>query len=159
MQHTAQHLQETIEKVLPLLHKIKDADATVKPAPDKWSAKEIMGHLVDSACNNHQKFVRTIQEDGIKFPPYEQDAWVNIQRYNDIPWNELLQLWQVYNHHIAHIMRQIPDAALPNRIQIGKSEPFTLDFIVRDYPEHMKHHLLEVLPDADFLANKFEMVY
>lgn len=159
MQQTAQHLLDTLDKALPLLKKISDETASAKPKHGKWSYKEIIGHLVDSAANNHQKFVRTIQEDGLKFPPYEQEAWVRIQQYNEADWHQLLQLWDVYNRHLAHIIGRIPDAALPNQIAIGKSEPFSLDFIVRDYPEHLKHHLRAILPDADFLQNNFKMVY
>ena len=159
MQPIAQHLLDTLQKALPLLQQISDADASVKPAPHKWSYKEIIGHLLDSASNNQQKFVRCIQQTGTNMPPYEQDAWVAIQRYNDTAWNDLLNVWYALNNHIAHVMKHIPVNTLEHEIYIGDKGPFTLAFIVRDYPEHLKHHLKAILPDAGFLQNSFRMVY
>lgn len=156
---TSQHLLDTIQKALPLLQQISDADASIKPVPEKWSYKEIIGHLIDSAGNNQQKFVRCIQQNGVNMPPYEQDTWVAIQHYNDADWNHVLNTWYTINTHIAHIMQHIPAGALQNEIYIGDKGPYTLEFIVRDYPEHLKHHLKAILPVADFLHNDFKMVY
>lgn len=159
MQSNAQHLLNTIQKAIPLLQQISDADACVKPAPGKWSYKEIIGHLIDSAGNNQQKFVRCIQQSGVNMPPYEQDPWVAIQHYNDANWKDVLGTWFELNKHIAHIMQHVPENTLQNEIYIGDKGPFTLEFIVRDYPEHLKHHLKAILPQADFLQNVFKMVY
>lgn len=159
MQNVAQHLLDTIQKALPSLQQISDADASVKPAPHKWSYKEIIGHLVDSASNNQQKFVRCIQQSGVNMPPYEQDTWVAIQHYNNADWKNVLLVWYEMNKHIAHIMQHIPSSALQNEIYIGNKGPYTLEFIVRDYPEHLKHHLKAILPRADFLQHNFKMVY
>lgn len=159
MHNTAEHLLDTIEKALALLQPISNADASEKPAPGKWSYKEIIGHLIDSAGNNQQKFVRCIQQSGTSMPPYEQDNWVAIQHYNSANWNTLLSLWYEMNKHIAHIMMHLPADGLQNEIYIGDKGPFALEFIVRDYPEHLKHHLKAILPDADFLQNVFKMVY
>jgi hypothetical protein len=159
MQAVAQHLLDTINKALPLLQQIHDADASIRPAPNKWSYKEIIGHLIDSATNNQQKFVRCIQQSGVHMPPYEQDPWVAIQHYNDAGWKDILNAWYAMNEHIAHIMKHIPQDSLQNEIYIGDKGPYTLDFIVRDYPEHLKHHLKAILSTADFLSNEFNMVY
>jgi hypothetical protein len=159
MQDVVQHLLDTTQKALPLLQQINDADASVKPAPNKWSYKEIIGHLLDSASNNQQKFVRCIQQSGVTMPPYEQDAWVAIQHYNNADWNDILAVWFEMNKHIAHIMQHIPVGTFQNEIYIGDKGPFTLEFIVHDYPEHLKHHLKAILPQADFLQNVFRMVY
>ena len=83
MEKTAQHLLETIEQALPLLQKITDEAASEKPNPDKWSKKEILGHLIDSASNNQHKFVRTIQATThLDFVGYAQNFWVDAQQYN-----------------------------------------------------------------------------
>jgi hypothetical protein len=155
----AQHLTDTINKSLPLLQQIHDAEASVKSAPNKWSQKEIIGHLIDSASNNQQKFVRCIQQSGVHMPPYEQDPWVAIQHYNDADWKDVLNTWYAINTHLAHIMKHIPQDSLQNEIYIGEKGLYTLEFIVRDYPEHLKHHLKAILPSADFLHNEFKMVY
>jgi hypothetical protein len=144
---------------MPLLSEIDDQTASQKPAPNKWSPKEIIGHLIDSATNNQQKFIRCIPASGVFFPAYEQDAWVSLQHYNEVPWLELLSLWQALNRHIAHVIRHIPHSAYLHNITIGNAGPFTLEFIARDYPEHLKHHLRTILPTAAFLENHFRMVY
>jgi hypothetical protein len=153
------NLLAVVQQSMPLLRNIPDEDASAKPAPGKWSRKEIIGHLLDSACNNQQKFVRTILEDENYFPPYAQDEWVDAQRYNDADWQDLLNLWEAYNIQLAHLIKNIPDNALQNKIFIGDKGPYTLGFIAADYVEHMKHHLMAVLPEANFLSNYFKMIY
>lgn len=159
MKHTALQLLNTMQQALPLLRTITDADASIKPAPDKWSKKEIIGHLIDSAANNHQKFVRTTMHAKLDFPPYAQDEWVAVQRYNDASWQNILNLWEDYNIHLSHIIQHLPEDALQNTIFIGGKGPFTLEFIAQDYVEHLKHHLKAVLPEAEFLSNYFKNVY
>jgi hypothetical protein len=159
MKEVARHLIETIEKALPLLHDISDDAASIKPGADKWSAKEIIGHLIDSANNNQQKFVRAMQEDGVHFPPYEQDWWVSCQHYNEENREQLLEVWKYMNLHLAHIMQHIPANTLQHNLYIGNTGPYKLEFIVTDYVEHLKHHLKQILPAESFLNNSFEMVY
>ena len=159
MQKTATHIREIIEKVMPILEKISDENASLKPQPSKWSKKEIIGHLIDSACNNQQKFVRTMANSHTDFVGYTQDFWVENQAYNLANWQDLLSFWQNYNLHIAHIIENVLPEKLKNTISIQGSEPFTLAFIMSDYAEHLKHHLKQILPDADFLENKFGNVY
>jgi hypothetical protein len=159
MKQVANHLLETVKLCLPLLQVISDEEASLKPAPEKWSKKEIMGHLVDSACNNQMKFIRTMQQNEVVVPGYNQDYWVSSQHYNEKDWQQLITLWQTMNGHIAHIIYHAPVQSLEHRIHIQDSEAFTLKFIMQDYPEHMKHHLKAVLPHADFLASAFRMVY
>lgn len=159
MKRISVHLLNTIQQSLPLLTNITDEQASVKPAPGKWSAKEIIGHLLDSACNNQQKFVRTILHSDHHFLPYAQDEWVAAQHYNKAAWHNLLNFWEAYNLQIAHVIQNIPELALQNRLFIGDKGPYTLEFITGDYVEHLKHHLKVILPQADFLSNNFEMVY
>ena len=159
MKTTATQLLSTIQQALPMLRNMSETDASAKPAPGKWSHKEIIGHLLDSAANNHQKFVRTIMHEAHDFPAYEQDEWVALQHYNDASWQNILNLWEDYNIHLAHIIQHIPESALQHTITIGGKGPFTLEFISRDYVEHLKHHLKAILPEAGFLSNYFKMVY
>ena len=159
MKETAAALVETIRLILPLLRQITDEQASIRPSPGQWSSKEIIGHLIDSAGNNQQKFIRCMEQDGVHFPNYQQDFWVKSQHYNDEPWYLLLLLWEHINLHLAHIVRNIPPYSLAHTITIGNSGSFTLEFIVTDYVEHLKHHLKTLFPDADFLANSFKMIY
>ena len=159
MKTTATQLLNTIQQALPLLRNINETEASAKPAPGKWSHKEIMGHLVDSAANNHQKFVRTIMHAQHDFPPYEQDEWVTLQYYNIAPWQNILNLWEDYNIHLALVIQHLPEDALQHTITIGGKGPFTLEFIAQDYVEHLKHHLKGIFPEAGFLSSYFKMVY
>jgi len=115
--------------------------AAVKPVPDKWSKKEILGHLIDSASNNHQRFVRAAQNAAMDFPPYNQDRWVEVQHYNEMDWRELIELFSRLNLHICRVINFLPDDVLTNLVNIGKDSPVTLEFIITDYLRHLKHHV------------------
>ena len=158
MRETAEELRKIINQFGPLLRHIEEKDASVKPLPNKWSKKEILGHLIDSACNNHQKFVRTIAEKHINFTGYQQNHWVDSQKYNTRIWYDLIILWHGYNLHLAHIIENVNLEALANEIKIEDAGPFTLEFIMRDYVEHLKHHLNQILPEAN-LQNNFQNIY
>lgn len=158
MKLVAQHLSETIDFVLPKLKNITDAEASVKPRPEKWSKKEIIGHLIDSACNNQQKFVRTMQQTHLDFVGYKQDDWVALQQYNTANWSDLLETWVGYNRQIAHIIAAVDPSVLAHTISIEGVGPFTLQFIMTDYAEHLKHHLKQVLPDVGLIST-FGNVY
>jgi hypothetical protein len=146
MHSTAEHLLEITERALPLLRQIGEAAATAKPNPEKWSKKEILGHLIDSASNNQQKFVRTMQaEQHVDFVGYAQNFWVDAQHYNQVDWLEIIALWESYNRLLARIIQNAPAEKLENTISIDGSQPFTLRFIMADYVEHLKHHLNQIL--------------
>ena len=159
MQQTANRLRETITQILPFLEAISEAEASEKPQPNKWSKKEIIGHLIDSACNNQQKFVRTMRQPHLDFVGYEQDFWVSMQSYQTARWAELLSFWASYNQHIAHIIENVKSEVLQNTITINGVGLFTLDFIMNDYMEHLKHHLKQILPENPILESNFVNVY
>lgn len=158
MRETAENLRKTLTEVLPLLENISDEKASVKPLPDKWSKKEILGHLLDSACNNQQKFVRTMAQPHLDFVGYQQNHWVDSQKYNTARWSDLINLWNAYNLHLVHIIENVNSEVLPNEITIETAGTFTLEFIMKDYVEHLKHHLGQILPEAD-LRNNFQNIY
>lgn len=143
MRRTLEEFRTLIERSLPELAHVEDAEA--KPAPDKWSKKEILGHLIDSAANNHQRFVRAQLSAELKLPGYNQVVWVKTQRYDNESWEDLVQLWKSYNLHLLHIASGIPDTSLKNYCFIGDNEPVTLGFLVQDYVRHLKHHLGQIL--------------
>jgi hypothetical protein len=96
--------RHTIDRSAERLLALSDAEAGTRPSPGKWSPKEIVGHLVDSASNNHGRFVRAQLQDDMTFSGYEQDDWVRVQDYQERRWADLVLLWQAFNHHIAHVM-------------------------------------------------------
>lgn len=160
MQYTAQALLETLQIAMPYLQRLGADEVSFRPAPGKWSKKEILGHLLDSACNNQQKFVRAlIAPDGhVDFVGYRQDEWVAIQGYQNASWDALLQLWYHYNVQLAHFIAQIPEAGRSNTVSIDGVGPFRIDFIAPDYVEHLRHHLKAIIPDAG-IESKFSNVY
>ena len=158
MYEIAQNIREIIEKVLPLLRALPMSRVAEKPRPEKWSKKEILGHLVDSACNNQQKFVRTMAQPHLDFVGYDQNHWVESQQYQRMDWRTLVDFWAAYNLHIAHIIENVDPSKLDRTISINGSEKFTLRFIMSDYAEHLTHHLKQILPDAG-LESAFVNVY
>ena len=111
-----------------------------KPAPDKWSLKEIVGHLIDSASNNHQRFVRLQEVNSLSLPGYDQENWIRIQRYNRMDWDDLVALWYLMNILLLHIIRGIPRGSLGNLYQSPEG-PVPLDALVNDYFRHMQGHM------------------
>src|SRR5689334_19064613 len=116
MHETAEELRAIINEFGSLLGYIEDKDASVKPLPNKWSKKEILGHLIDSACNNQQKFVRTMANSHIDFVGYQQNYWVDSQKYNTRIWHDLIFFWHGYNLHLAHIIENVDPEVLANEI-------------------------------------------
>lgn len=162
MQNYVTHLLRLIDEAAPVLLALGDASSAQRPAPGKWSPREIIGHLIDSASNNHQRFVRAQFTHDLIFPGYEQDRWVDVQQYRDAPWHELVTLWSAFNRHMARVMTAAPESVRmkPRRAHnlhqlaskpIPESEPATLDYFMRDYVEHLEHHLKQIL-GADWLA-------
>jgi hypothetical protein len=145
MRQTAVQLQQIIERSVDRLLALTEADTQVRRPSAEWSRKETLGHLIDSACNNHQRFMRAQLQDELVFPGYEQDSWNRAQPYQSEAWENLVALWASYNRHLAHVMAAIPESAGGNRCTIGDSEPVTLELLVTDYVRHLEHHLGQIL--------------
>lgn len=158
MKNSAAELRKIINDVTPMLQALDERSIVQRPAPKKWSQKEILGHLIDSACNNQQKFVRMMQQPHLDFPGYEQDAWVDVQGWSAANWAEMIELWSAYNRHIAFLIESVNPEYLKHTITIEQAGPFTLEFIMPDYVEHLKHHIKQIFPDVQ-LQHRFVDVY
>ena len=101
-------LRAVIAAAEPALAALPEADTAVRPAPGKWSPREVIGHLIDSASNNHPRFVLARWQDDLVFQGYEQERWVDAQDYLHAPWNDLVTLWASFNRHLAHVMAAVP---------------------------------------------------
>jgi hypothetical protein len=132
------------------------SDLEFQPPDGKWSGKEILGHLIDSAANNHQRFVRAQAIEHLAFQGYDQDDWVRSQNYRDRPWSEILNFWHQYNLHLVHVIRQIPEEILHRKCKehsldqtafkpVRRSRSATLAYLIEDYIDHMVYHLNEVV--------------
>jgi hypothetical protein len=103
-----------------------------------------MGHLIDSAANNHQRFVRGQLVDELVDPGYAQQGWVDSQRYAERPWVDVVELWAAYNRHLAHVIAAVPEARRAAPIRIGGDAPMTLSEVALDYVAHIQHHLRQI---------------
>ena len=140
---SAAELQRALDLALPRLRAISDAAASTPRAPGKWSPKQVIGHLIDSAANNHQRFVRA-QQGPLTFPPYAQDHWVAVQSYNDRSWDDILGLWYAYNRHLVHVIGRIPEDRQQVPCTVESNASVTLSYLASDYVVHMCHHLAQV---------------
>ena len=102
MKSVADELREIVCDFVPKLKALDESTIAIRPQPRKWSQKEILGHLIDSACNNQQKFVRIMQQPHLDFPGYEQDDWVDLQDWATADWQDMIRLWEAYNRHFSH---------------------------------------------------------
>jgi len=135
-------LHGTIDEALKLFSGVDERRTAVHPAPGTWCAREVLGHLIDSACNNHRRFIIGQSADVARFDGYNQDDWVSRQRYHEMPWRDLVALWTAYNRHLAHVIGCTPAPALAHAaLSPDGSTTVTLGFIMEDYVHHLRHHL------------------
>lgn len=139
-------IEHTVAMYVPVLESLDTSVMDFK-TPPRWSKKEILGHLVDSAQNNIQRFVRS-QYECIPKIVYDQDRWVSIQHYQDYELNDLIALWSLLNRHLCRILANMDAAFYEKPCDTGKSgiQLHSLRTLAVDYLEHMKHHLRQIAP-------------
>lgn len=148
--------RETVVSATQRLRDVSEEKSRRKSSPEDWAPIEVLGHLIDSAANNHQRFVRAQFTDDLVFPGYQQNQWVNSQKYLDESWPGVIELWSAYNLHLVHAASVIPQDTLtkprsPHTLDqiafnlVDKNEPATLEYLIRDYVDHLRHHLDQIL--------------
>jgi len=140
-------LQKNINKISSDFLKYSEEELTRKPAPGKWSKKEILGHLIDSAANNHHRFIRSqFESEPFKVIPYEQEYWVRIQRYNEPDSKFLIELWKIYNLHLLSIITNFPENRLAVKCVSTDNREIAenLFLLIKDYVDHMDHHMTQI---------------
>jgi hypothetical protein len=144
-------IQESINRLtyicqtLPsLLASISDEEFNHKPLPNKWSKKEILGHLIDSATNNHHRFVRG-QFETIPSISYEPNHWNACSFHAKQSTQHLITFWTIYNQQLLFLMQNMPADKLQNICNCGGQENHTLQFIINDYIRHLDHHLKQIV--------------
>jgi hypothetical protein len=148
METLSRMLRERVADAVPRLRSMPEAEVAPRPAPEKWSKKEVLGHLIDSACNNHQRFVRALLGGELTFPGYEQEGWARCQGYAEADWALLVELWAAYNRHLAALIARFPPERLDAPCRIGGAEPVTLATLAEDYLRHLDHHLAQLWREA-----------
>ncbi|HET9825329.1 MAG TPA: DinB family protein [Chitinophagaceae bacterium] len=135
-------LNTILDQYLPPLRLIPAEKFNFKPSPVKWSKKEILGHLIDSAQNNIRRFILAQYEEQPNVV-YNQDKWVSISNYQDYNLPDLISLWHLLNKHIGHILQYITPEMAARRIQT--EELHNVQWLAEDYIRHMLHHLHQIL--------------
>jgi hypothetical protein len=144
MEHVSGRLIRIINSTEPILRQVSEADSGRPVLEGGWSRKQVLGHLIDSASNNHQRFVRAALADSLDFPGYDQNGCVRIEHVSNAAWTGLVDLWTSYNRYLAHVIAHLPAEKLDVPCRIGEHEPVTLAFLAEDYVNHLQHHLAQL---------------
>ncbi|MGZ5133694.1 MAG: DinB family protein [Flavitalea sp.] len=147
--HAMQRLEKFIETIPGMLLRLNNAELHHKSAEDKWSKKEIFGHLVDSALNNLRRFTEVqFQPQPYKIVSYRQNELVRVNNYQDLPLDHLVQLWQSLNRQIIYVVNKIPSEKLEFKVdpQYANKEMKTFGWVIEDYVAHMDHHFQQIFP-------------
>jgi hypothetical protein len=142
IKETIERLDHLLKILPPLLNAIPEKEFKTKPGPLKWSRQEIVGHLIDSATNNHQRFVRIQFEENPKIT-YDQDNCVKFNHYNELDKNHVIKFWTLYNTHLLEIIKLIPEENL-KRTGITNSK-VSLEWLINDYVVHLEYHMKKVV--------------
>ena len=137
-------LRELLEQLPGRLAELDTTTIEYKAAPNSWSIKEELGHLLDSAANNHQRIVRTQLEEKPPMPTYDGDEWVALHRYQQREWRSLIELWVALNRQLLAAAENVPEDGWHRTCTIADSPPITLRFVFDDYVRHMLHHLRHI---------------
>jgi DinB family protein len=140
----SEKLRSLVEETEPRLHQISEVESLHSVSSGGWSRKQVLGHLIDSASNNHQRFVRALLQPSLDFPGYDQNGNVRVQAIQEAEWSLLVSLWAAYNRYLAHLIAHMPASKLDTPIRVGAREPVTLAFLVSEYLTHLCHHLHQI---------------
>jgi hypothetical protein len=155
MNELLKDFENTILATEKRLREITEEQSEIRPSVNKWSKKEILGHLIDSAFNNTIRFVTGQVKTDFVFPGYDQNFWVDVQKYQDRNWFQLIDLWKFSNLHIWDIVKQIPEEVLLKQFYkhnldeiawkvVNRYKPVNLEYLILDYIGHLKHHLNQI---------------
>ena len=136
-------LSTTLEKVPALLIAIPEDHAAKKRAAGKWSKKQELGHLLDSACNNHQRVVRAQLENEPSLPGYDGDGWVLLHDYQEMDWKEIIACWRVMNEHFLRAASKVSPPTSKRKLTV-EGKKMTVAFLIDDYLDHLLHHLRQL---------------
>ena len=144
MKELSEKLVRAVQFADKKLQTVSEADSAKPALKGGWSRKQVIGHLIDSASNNHQRFVRASLQGSLEFPGYDQDGCVRVQTVQEAPWPLLIGLWTNYNFYLAHVIAYLPPEKLAAVCKIGDNAPVTLKFLAEDYLRHLLHHLDQI---------------
>ncbi|MEK4970017.1 DinB family protein [Cytobacillus sp. FSL M8-0252] len=142
MQKVVEGINRWIKTLPNEYNSMSELEISNRPLPNKWSKKEILGHLCDSAINNIERFIKIQYEEQVYvIQSYNQDQWVKVQNYQDRPLGEIINLFQTLNKQILTIVKNVPSESLSKLCDIGNNQHKTLEWLIQDYLSHMEHHI------------------
>ncbi|WP_208586194.1 DinB family protein [Gracilibacillus suaedae] len=142
MQKVVEGINYWINRLAEEYNSMSEDEINKRPSPNKWSKKEILGHLCDSAVNNMERFIKIQCEKPVYVvQSYDQDQWVTIQNYKERTTEEILNLFKALNKQIVNIVENTSNEKLSNLCDIGNNQHKTLEWLIQDYLEHMEHHI------------------
>ena len=144
MRNKTKELEELIEIFKNDFSNLNESLAKIKLSQDKWTLKEIIGHLIDSASNNHQRFIRLQLSHDIEFPDYNKDEWLEIQNHQNMQFSDLLNLFVYFNMLMVNIISNIDESSLNNKWHVAWDENssfITLENLIIHYISHLEYHL------------------
>lgn len=148
IEKSIERLQFLCDTIPNLLLEIDETIFSLKTKPEKWSKKEIIGHLIDSATNNHHRFVRGQFEEAPTII-YDQNKWNENNYYQQINSIQIISFWEAYNRQLLELTRCLPKDKLNNKINTGGESNPTIEFLIEDYVQHLEYHLSQVI-DRNF---------
>ena len=151
MENVIRELREIISVYEKKINAIPEPEFSAKPLPAKWSKKEVLGHLIDSAQNNLRRFICSQYESQPPFIVYQQDFWVATNNYQRVPSADILQLWRLLNLQIADVLENMPEENYKKQCNTGSLH--TLEWLAADYVKHMKHHMNQII------SGSFDVIY
>lgn len=145
MREAIERLRFAVGTLPGILGQFSETNSQSRMSPERWTKKEVVGHLIDSASNNHLRFVSGQIAGGQDFPRYEQEQWVRIQQYQSACWTDLIDLWRSYNTHLLHVAECMSVAGQAATCRVGGGNEMTLAELFVDYVDHLEHHLRKML--------------
>jgi len=147
MKEVVNELNEIVETFAERIGNFSEADLSEKPLPNKWSKKEVVGHLIDSAQNNLRRF---IVSQHAATPPkivYDQDFWVKANDYQNMAGKDVIILWKLVNKQISNVLTTMESDKYLKTCDTSKEEEQlrSLEWLAADYVKHLKHHLNQVI--------------
>ena len=145
MSAAIERLQFAVRTLPGILSCFSEAESEQRPSQERWTKKEVIGHLIDSASNNHQRFVRGQIASGQDCPGYAQEEWVRLHNYQAARWHHLIDLWRAYNTHLLHVVECMSEEGQRATCRVGGGNEITLAGLFIAYVDHLEHHLRRML--------------
>ena len=144
MKNKTELLEKLCHEIPQKLNNINGIDINFNESPEKWSKKEIIGHLIDSATINHHRFVRGQFED-VPTIRYDQNKWNEMNHYQEMNSDQIISFWKIYNLQILELIKLISKENLSKKVKVGEDNIQTIEFLFKDYVDHMEHHLKQII--------------